>query len=100
MRRLHRVVVILVLPLFFFTCSDEPNRSPTIQVVAMPLTGFCPLAVQFIATATDPDGHSLTFSWDFGDGAGYSEMPKGAAKFDDCKIKLFNLWIENGAENN
>ncbi len=35
MRRLHRVVVILVLPLFFFTCSDEPNRSPTIQVVAI-----------------------------------------------------------------
>ncbi len=33
-------------------------------------------------------------------GAGYSAMPKGAAKFDDCKIKLFNLWIENGAENN
>jgi len=31
---------------------------------------------------------------------GYSAMPKGGAKLDDCTINLFSIWIENGTPDN
>lgn len=31
---------------------------------------------------------------------GYSAMPKGAAKLDDCTLSLFSIWIEDGAPDN
>ncbi len=31
---------------------------------------------------------------------GYSAMPKGAGKLNDCSISLFRIWIDNGAPNN
>jgi hypothetical protein len=31
---------------------------------------------------------------------GYSPMPKGAGKLNDCTISLFQIWIENGASDN
>ena len=32
--------------------------------------------------------------------SGFSAMPKGANKMDDCKIKQFEIWINSGANNN
>jgi uncharacterized membrane protein len=32
--------------------------------------------------------------------SGYSKMPKGSSKMDDCKIKQIKKWIEDGAKNN
>jgi len=32
--------------------------------------------------------------------AGYSPMPVGASKLDDCKIAIFRIWIISGAPNN
>jgi hypothetical protein len=31
---------------------------------------------------------------------GYSPMPKGAGKLNDCKISIFQIWIENGVPDN
>ena len=31
---------------------------------------------------------------------GYSAMPKGASKMDDCKIEQIKIWIAQGAKNN
>jgi glucose/arabinose dehydrogenase len=46
------------------------NRSPTAQLMASPVAGPAPLLVTFNATGSaDADGDSLTFDWDFGDGA-------------------------------
>ena len=48
----------------------QANRSPTISTAtATPADGIVPLAVQFAATATDPDGHAVSYAWDLdGDG--------------------------------
>ncbi len=32
--------------------------------------------------------------------AGYSQMPKGMAKLDDCSIKKITRWVNLGTQNN
>jgi PKD repeat protein/type 1 glutamine amidotransferase len=48
----------------------QANRAPTISAAsASPAEGMAPLNVTFAATATDADGHALTYEWDLdGDG--------------------------------
>ena len=46
------------------------NRSPQARLAASPTIGAPPLPVTFDATgSSDPDGDSLSFVWDFGDGS-------------------------------
>ncbi|UCG50578.1 MAG: PKD domain-containing protein, partial [Candidatus Latescibacterota bacterium] len=45
------------------------NTPPLASFVATPKSGAAPLEVSFDASgSTDPDGDTLSFSWDFGDG--------------------------------
>jgi len=48
----------------------QANRNPTISVAtAAPAAGIVPFTTQLNATATDPDGHAVTYAWDLdGDG--------------------------------
>jgi hypothetical protein len=32
--------------------------------------------------------------------SGFSPMPKGGAKLNDCLIKQFEIWVNNGSPNN
>lgn len=43
------------------------NHPPVASPTAMPVSGVAPLSVRFAAMATDADGDSLTYAWDFGD---------------------------------
>jgi PKD repeat protein len=43
------------------------NQPPTIDPAAVPVSGEAPLAVQFSANASDPEGDVLNYAWDFGD---------------------------------
>ncbi|MGI9601862.1 MAG: PQQ-dependent sugar dehydrogenase [Acidimicrobiales bacterium] len=46
------------------------NQPPVINsATANPRNGQAPLAVQFSASANDPDGDAISYDWDFGDGA-------------------------------
>jgi glucose/arabinose dehydrogenase len=52
------------------------NRSPTASAMASPRFGPLPLTVRFDASAsTDPDGDTLTFDWNFGDGSAHVATP-------------------------
>ena len=42
------------------------TAAPEVTASADPTTGTAPLAVQFTAEATDPEGGALTYAWDFG----------------------------------
>jgi glucose/arabinose dehydrogenase len=45
------------------------NRSPVAAISADPIAGLAPLDVHFDAGgSTDPDGDTLAYTWDFGDG--------------------------------
>ena len=45
------------------------NRPPTAAAIATPAFGPSPLSVQFIGdSSSDPEGTSLSYAWDFGDG--------------------------------
>ena len=46
---------------------DEPeNRVPSVTLEASPTTGNALLDVTFTATASDPDGDTLSINWDLG----------------------------------
>ena len=47
---------------------DPPNRPPTVRAAADPGSGDAPLDVRFSAEGSDPDGDTLGYEWDFGDG--------------------------------
>jgi len=49
--------------------ADPPgNKAPTVRAAADPQTGDAPLDVRFSAEGSDPDGDTLRYEWDFGDG--------------------------------
>lgn len=56
-------------------CDPDPcpdcypyNQSPQVSITASPTSGTAPLAVNFTANASDPDGYITGYYWNFGDG--------------------------------
>jgi cellulose 1,4-beta-cellobiosidase len=45
------------------------NHAPSVTMTANPQSGTAPLRVRFEAQGSDPDGGSLRYRWDFGDGS-------------------------------
>jgi len=56
------------------TITVAANRPPRADFRADPRRGEAPLRVAFTNRSSDPDGDTLRFSWDFGDGTGSREV--------------------------
>lgn len=72
MRWFRGLAIVVVAGLVFtglFGCAFF-NGSPIASFEVSPTTGSAPLLVQLNASSSfDPEGDSLTFAWDFGDGS-------------------------------
>ena len=57
-----------------YTGGPPPNSPPAIEAItATPSEGEAPLAVEFAAEASDPDGDELAYHWELGDGGSSNE---------------------------
>ncbi|MCR9254386.1 MAG: PKD domain-containing protein, partial [bacterium] len=55
--------------------SEEVNLPPIASLITSPLTGLVPHTVSFDATgSSDPEGNTISATWDFGDGTGGSGL--------------------------
>lgn len=58
------------------TAPQSGGQAPFAIASATPTSGTAPLAVNFTGSNSyDPDGGSLTYDWDFGDGSSHSSAP-------------------------
>ena len=48
--------------------AECTNEGPSVQAAADPQTGNAPLTVSLTSSGSDPEGQTLVYSWDFGDG--------------------------------
>ncbi|WP_281986702.1 glycoside hydrolase family 9 protein [Aquimarina aggregata] len=78
--------------------GNEPDggNTPTASFTATPESGIAPLEVSFDATASsDPNGDTLTYSWDFGNGeTSTSATPK--VTFTEIKTYTVTLIVSDG----
>jgi PKD repeat protein len=85
-----------------YTFGRDPNgvvnESPTVNVSANKTSGVAPLSVQFSATASDPEGSTLTFSWNFGDGT-VSSAQNPAKTYNSEGSFTANVTVSDGTNS-
>lgn len=62
------VALMMISVGFLSGCTEEQNKSPTVEIFADPMTGYQPLEVSFTIIAEDTDGLVQSCEIDFGDG--------------------------------
>jgi glucose/arabinose dehydrogenase len=63
----------------YHVAYSTANRPPTAVAAASPHAGQAPLSVQFSSDGSyDPDGDTLSYAWDFGDGSPVSDAANPA----------------------
>lgn len=67
--RLCKGLAYVLLPVVLAACSHVNTPPVVAQFSATPISGLAPLVVSFDAFASwSPNGHILSYEWDFGDG--------------------------------
>jgi PKD repeat protein len=74
------------------------NLPPTAVASANPTSGTAPLAVQFDGRASsDPEGASLSFDWDFGDGSPHATGATASHTYSAAGTLNVVLTVDDGA---
>ncbi len=81
------------------SCGGGPTNAPPVitSATATPSAGFAPLATQLEAAATDADGDTLSYSWDF-DGDGTPDVTGATASttFTTAGTRQVKLTVTDG----
>jgi PKD repeat protein len=73
------------------------GRTPVPVASGNPTTGDPPLTVAFSGQrSSDPDGDSLTFDWDFGDGSAHSSRPDPSHEYAKRGPYIARLTVTDG----
>ena len=76
------------------------NQAPVVVASASPLKGSPPLDVTFSSSGTyDPDGGSLSYSWDFGDGSPVSTSVNPVHRYVSSGQYQATLIASDGADS-
>ena len=71
--------------------------TPNAVASATPTAGAKPLTVQLKgSTSTDPDGDTLTYDWDFGDGSAHSTAPNPSHVYTNAGTFTAKLTVNDG----
>jgi glucose/arabinose dehydrogenase/PKD repeat protein len=73
------------------------NTAPTARATATPDAGLAPLTVGFSSAGShDPDGDTLVYDWDFGDGTTHSTQPNPTHVYDAPGTYTARLRVSDG----
>jgi glucose/arabinose dehydrogenase len=70
------------------------NHKP--QVTASGTTDAAPLTADFSSTASDPDGDSLNYDWDFGDGSPHGTTANPTHVYASPGLHIANVTVDDG----
>src|SRR3954453_17296182 len=78
-------------------CGNAPaNQAPTVSALRNPAGDVQPGdPVAFTATASDPDGDTLTYAWDFGDG-GTATTKDAMHTYNDLGVYFAKVTVRDG----
>ncbi len=83
-----------------FRYSGATNAPPVAKAAATPTSGTPPLAVSFYSVgSSDPDGDTLSYSWDFGDGTAMSTAANPAHTYTTAGNYVAQLTVSDGQGN-
>ena len=76
--------------------SVAQNNPPTVKLTPSRTKGEVPLTVVFRTTASDPDGDTLTYSWDFGDGGKAGNKNKKTHTYQNAGTYTTKVTVSDG----
>jgi PKD repeat protein len=80
-----------------FSYTGSVNAPPTARASATPSSGGAPLDVAFSSSgSTDPDGDTLTYDWNFGDGSTHSAEPNPSHTYSSDGSYTARLTVADG----
>jgi len=80
-----------------FSYTGSVNAPPTARASATPSSGGAPLDVAFSSSgSTDPDGDTLTYDWNFGDGSPHSAEPNPSHTYSSDGSYTARLTVADG----
>ena len=72
------------------------NQSPSVSLSAAPIAGNAPLTVSFSAAGADLDGDTISYSWEFGDGAVTDNVTETSHVYTEGGLYTVTVTVSDG----